>query len=303
MAKYVFVNVPAYGHVNPTLEVIQELVKRGEEVVYFLTEEFREAVEAVGATLCPYRPFGDGGFEGPLEILERVRALQPDYIVYDAMHMWARTIAEILQVPAILSCPSFVATEQFNPLKDHFDFLGEKLAAPTQIPEGFMELVQSVITSVRKKFNLGTFDMRDFYAHAEQLNIVYMPREFQPKNELFDERYAFVGPSLLKRAEDLEGEKNAKKRTLYISLGTIYNKRPAFFKQCFAAFSEGTWEVVVALGKQEGVVQQQAEKVADNFHIETFVDQSKVFPRTGVFVTHGGMNSVMESLYMECRWS
>lgn len=326
MAKYVFVNVPAYGHVNPTLGVVQELVKRGEEVVYFLTEEFREAVEATGATLRPYRPFGEkppsstppqqgapfggkppqhgapggagrpgggGPFEGPIEMLERVRDEHPDYIVYDAMHLWARTIAEILHVPAILSCPSFVANEQFNPLKDHFNLLGDQLAAPTQIPAGFMEMVQGVITAVRGKFNLSPFDMKDFYTHAEKLNIVYMPRAFQPSGELFDERYVFAGPSLVHRGEDVPYAEKTEKRTLYISLGTVYNDRPEFFKQCYAAFGQGSWEVVVAQGKQA----EEQEPVAENIHVEGYVEQWKIFPRTGVFVTHGGMNSVMESLY------
>ena len=66
MAKYVVINIPAYGHVNPTLAVVQELVRRGDKVVYYLTEEFRAAVEATGATFRPYqsfmsRPMGPGG--------------------------------------------------------------------------------------------------------------------------------------------------------------------------------------------------------------------------------------------------
>ncbi len=44
-----FLNIPAYGHVNPTLSLIRELVQRGEEVDYFCTGEFREIIEATGA--------------------------------------------------------------------------------------------------------------------------------------------------------------------------------------------------------------------------------------------------------------
>jgi UDP:flavonoid glycosyltransferase YjiC (YdhE family) len=35
MAKLLFFNIPAYGHVNPTLPVVTELVKRGHQVVYY----------------------------------------------------------------------------------------------------------------------------------------------------------------------------------------------------------------------------------------------------------------------------
>jgi hypothetical protein len=54
MSKYTFFNVPAWGHVNPTLAVAQELVKRGHEVSYYLTEEFRETIQATGARFEPY---------------------------------------------------------------------------------------------------------------------------------------------------------------------------------------------------------------------------------------------------------
>lgn len=314
MAKYLFVNVPAYGHVNPTLPLVQELVRRGEEVVYYLTEEFRQAVEATGARLLPYQPFGGkpqpptaaqkqpaegakgegkGGWEGPFEMLERVRQEQPDYLVYDAMHLWARTVAEALRIPAILSCPTFVANEHFNPLKDHFDLLGGRIAAPMAIPPGVLAKIQGVITLVRQKYNLGAFDMSDFYAHTEKLNIVYMPRAFHPSGELFDERYAFIGPPLFSATtqEHLRSEP-ADRETLYISLGTIYNDRPEFFQQCFEAFEGQEWDVIVSRGRAGEV----DGTVPANFKVEAYVEQWKIFPHTDVFVTHGGMSSVMESL-------
>jgi UDP:flavonoid glycosyltransferase YjiC (YdhE family) len=50
MSKIVFVEMPAYGHVNPTLPVVRELVRRGEQVVYYDSEEFRPQIEQAGAT-------------------------------------------------------------------------------------------------------------------------------------------------------------------------------------------------------------------------------------------------------------
>lgn len=308
MAKYLFVNVPAYGHVNPTLPVVQELVRRGESVTYYLTEDFRSAVEATGATLLAYQPFGGKpqppsspgeerkpGFEGPFEMLERVRKEQPDCIVYDAMHLWARTVAEALRIPAVLSCPSFVANEVFNPLKDHFNLLGKKIAPPMAIPPQALEKIQGIIRLVRQKYNLSDFDMSDFYSHSEKLNIIYMPRAFHPSAELFDEKYMFIGPPLFQETQDLPGRRESKERTLYISLGTVYNDRPEFFNQCFEAFGHEPWKVVLARGKQSTA--QGLAPAPENFQMETYVEQAKIFPQTDVFITHGGMSSVMEGLY------
>src|SRR5437868_6970972 len=106
MAKYVFLNVPAHGHVNPTLAVAQELVRRGQAVSYYLTDEFRDVVEATGAVFEPYESKlkempampssfsniggGPAGRAGPMfadmqsvpaQVIDRIRAEQPDAIV------------------------------------------------------------------------------------------------------------------------------------------------------------------------------------------------------------------------------
>lgn len=36
MSKIVFFCIPAYGHTNPTIPVVQELTKRGHEVWYYI---------------------------------------------------------------------------------------------------------------------------------------------------------------------------------------------------------------------------------------------------------------------------
>jgi len=74
---------------------------------------------------------------------------------------------------------------------------------------------------------------------------------------------------------------------LYISLGTVFNNQPDFFKMCFEAFGEQSWHVDPAV----------LGPVPDNFLVSPYVPQLEILPRTQVFVTHGGMNSTMESLY------
>lgn len=44
-----FVSLGAFGHVNPTLALVTELVKQGVRVTYFSTEQFKNIVEPTGA--------------------------------------------------------------------------------------------------------------------------------------------------------------------------------------------------------------------------------------------------------------
>lgn len=49
MPKALFFNVPAHGHINPSLPLVAELVRRGHEITYVITEDYRAKVEATGA--------------------------------------------------------------------------------------------------------------------------------------------------------------------------------------------------------------------------------------------------------------
>jgi MGT family glycosyltransferase len=316
MSKYTFLNVPAHGHVNPTLAVAQELVRRGEQVVYYLTEEFRAAVEATGATFRPYQSImgkmqqpagpitGKGGI-GPgamplmmaqesrqvlPQVLESMRAEQPDYLLYDPMCLWGYVAAQVLRLPAIVLRSSYAVNEQFN-------LFTARGAVSQRFPTELLERVQTSYADLCTTYHLPLFDMRQFFMHAEALNIVFLPRAFQPAGETFDERFVFVGPSLLPRqdAADFPFERLGNQPVLYISLGTVFNNRPDFFQLCFQAFGEQPWQVVLSHGRQ--IDRADLGLVPANFLLAPSVPQLEILQRASVFITHGGMNSTMEALY------
>jgi UDP:flavonoid glycosyltransferase YjiC (YdhE family) len=54
MGRIAYFSFPAHGHVNPTLPVIRELARRGEQIAYFGTQQFAHAIGQTGAQFCPY---------------------------------------------------------------------------------------------------------------------------------------------------------------------------------------------------------------------------------------------------------
>ena len=50
MKSIMFFCIPAHGHHNPTFPVVKELVNRGNTVRFYSFNEFKEKVEATGAT-------------------------------------------------------------------------------------------------------------------------------------------------------------------------------------------------------------------------------------------------------------
>jgi len=207
------------------------------------------------------------------------------------MCVWARIVTQVLNVPAISFRPTYVMNEHMFAMmaqrrNQNFPDMREVLA---KISAGLAELCES--------YHIPPFDPHSIFMHAEQLTIVFMPKPFQPEGDALDERYLFVGPSILPRHENnhFPLDKLSNEPILYISLGTVFNNQPDFFKMCFDAFGEQPWQVVLSIGRY--VDPTALGPIPDNFLISSYVPQLEILPRTRVFVTHGGMNSTMESLY------
>jgi MGT family glycosyltransferase len=71
--------------------------------------------------------------------------------------------------------------------------------------------------------------------------------------------------------------------------------QPEFYKHCFEAFGGQPWQVVLTVGKSTDTT--QLGSIPANFLLSPYVPQLEILPRTRVFVTHAGTNSVMESMY------
>lgn len=54
MSKILIVNIPAHGHVNPTLELTTKLVSIGHDVTYLVGESFKDKIEKTGAKFKGY---------------------------------------------------------------------------------------------------------------------------------------------------------------------------------------------------------------------------------------------------------
>ena len=301
MAKFAFFNLPLHAHINPTLPIVQELVAHGHEVIYYLTPRYQSAIEATGATFRGYQSKIEQATREAQEtlttliveeclqtmphMLESVRTEQPDCIVYDPMCLSGRFIAQILHIPAVISRPTFVAHEQG---RRTFQARGADSTAQQRFRASTEELCA--------RYSLPSFNVMSIFQHKEALNIVYIPRSFQPQGESLGDEYLFVGPSIGPRCEDAQFPfaQLGTQPLIYITLGTVYNNNPAFFNACFAAFADQPWQVVVATGRP--LDQLDLGPIPANFLVQQYVPQLDVLQYANVFVGHCGMTTVMESI-------
>src|SRR5580698_11039293 len=109
MTKFVFLSLPAHGHVTPSLPIVSELVRRGASVHYYSLEPFRRSVEQQGAVFHDYGsrfaipangpgPFASlgGTVDALLDLtrvvledhLDSVASMEPGCIIHDAFSPW-----------------------------------------------------------------------------------------------------------------------------------------------------------------------------------------------------------------------
>lgn len=202
MARVLFINGGSEGHINPTIGVVEELISRGEEVVYFCIEAYRERMEMTGATVRTFddqkfiQAFISGGRNYVLEringllltadivipsVLEQIKGEHFDYIVHDSMFGCGRLLAQILKLPAISSCTSFAQT------KAAFDDMLERFytTVPAEVTNPIKDKFQSLTQMVKGKYDVDIQSPYEVFCNPAPLTIVYTTREFQPEGEAF----------------------------------------------------------------------------------------------------------------------
>jgi MGT family glycosyltransferase len=314
MAKALFLGLPLHGHTNPSLPLVRALVERGEDVVYFSTEAFAAAIRAAGARFQPYH----NGFLKDLrqlptqtnaiswllmrttaevltDELDVFRAERPDYVIADSVAPWGQWVAQVLDVAVVTSVSTFVVNRHV------LAFAATHGARPKSI-----RLVLDKIRHATKAALLGRRLRREHHVKGtgimglvygqSDLNIVYTSRLFQPCADTFDDRFQFVGPSIGPRTENVSllWDDASQTPVVYVSLGTLFNTDPAFYRNCFEAFGGQNVRVVMSIGAN--VTAAALGTPPPNVIVRPHVPQLEVLRRAAVFVSHGGMNSVSESL-------
>ncbi|MEW2624999.1 macrolide family glycosyltransferase [Streptomyces sp. NPDC048106] len=301
-----FFNFPAVGHINPTIAVVEELVRRGHRVTCTGTEHFAPIVKAAGAEPVTYDSvFGDfyrapltpGEFAGEgLRSLEEATSLvaqvgpfyeenRPDLIVHDFMAWGARFFAAAHDVPVIRTYPVFAANEHFS--------IREKFPVAELTDPRMVEAVRGLAAAL-PRFGLPA-DPMGFLAHIERRALVFLPREFQYAGETFDERFVFTGPCIAERPYQGTWQPASPDRpVLLISLGTSARGWPEFFTMAIKAFGDSEWDVLITVGDHTDPA--GLGPLPANVDVRRYAPQLDVLRHAQLFISHGGMNSTMESL-------
>lgn len=289
--KILFINLPYHGHVVPTIGLVQELLKQGCKVTYLMPFDWEDKVTQSGAIFA--------GYENHRQLSEQMKNAYSaaekiigdfDLIIYEQFFFLGKHLAEKHGKPVVRI---FTAPATNKKLMNEYISSGG--------PLGIFKwkwLARAFTKDIvkGKGITLKTDNWLDeIIENPPELNFVYTLREYQPYIEDFsEEHFKFLGPSIYARKAEPIGFVKGDRPVIYISLGTIIKGNTAFFQNCIEAFRGENVDVIVSVGQKFDI--KKLKNVPENIHIYNSVPQIDVLEFTDVFVTHGGMNSVSESL-------
>ncbi|MFI1937072.1 macrolide-inactivating glycosyltransferase [Streptomyces purpureus] len=302
-------SIAAHGHVNPSLEVIRELVARGHRVSYAIPASFAEKVAATGAEPVVYNstlPTDDDpdawGTE-PIDYIEpflsdAVQALpqladafagdEPDLVLHDITSYPAPVLAHRWGVPAVSLWPNLVPWEGYE----------EEVAEPMLAGLKASERGKAYYTRFENWLAGHGIDTHpDRFVARPRRAVVLIPEALQPHADRVDESvYTFVGACQGDRAEQGDWQRPADaEKVLLVSLGSAMTKQPDFYRECLRAFGDlPGWHVVLQIGKF--VDPAELGEIPGNVEVRSWVPQLAVLKQADAFITHAGAGGSQEGL-------
>lgn len=310
MIKIAVFCIPAHGHTNPMLPVVRELVRRGDAVRFYSFSEFREKIENTGAVYVSCDGFLPALSKREAAKLKAVSATDmsiqdiritlamdqflrdefaefaPDVVYSDSVCFWGKLNAWKYDVPLVVSTSTFAFNQQSSRYMK---------SSPKEVAGLVLGLPR--VTRELNKLKPYGYKVKGLLSLIQSDNdtdnVVYTSKRFQPCAESFSDHFLFAGPSLF---SDKTPYKGAERPLVYISMGTVINDRPDFYNRCIEALRDEPVDVVISCGQYMDI--GKLGELPENVRAYPTVDQLEILSGARAFITHCGMNSVSESLYM-----
>lgn len=281
MRKHIaFIVESAHGHVNPTLGIASELVKRGYRVSHAVKDSFAARVTASGAEAKIYRPL-----ETKLDLFREMAKDRSGEFLFDFSRVDLNQFSKesfqkesdntLSQLEDIYENdrPDLVIFDVMNPA-------GMALASAWGI---------SSIEHCPMMIEAGGAE------HTAGMVIVSLPEFLQESRETLDERFHFIGPVFNEGAffkplslAPYPGP------TVLVSATTGLLPQVDFFLTAIHAFETLPWRIILSVGEE--LDPAMLDPLPENFQINQFSSQPKILEQSSLFIGQGGPASILEAL-------
>lgn len=302
-------SLPATGHLNTILPLAQELQQRGHEVTVFGIPDIQKKVEIAG---LPFQGFGASAF--PLgwldakytelgkskgkeakwhsqnlrqalttilleEAPQLLQNLGVEALIVDNGEKGGGTVSEHLKLPFVTICTALIPERH------------------SQTP--LREPVLETINNYRQRWNLSLYKtINDCLSSLAQIS--QQPAQFdipRTSRTKLPDCFHFTGPFHTKANRiqvDFPWSKIAERPLIYASMGTLQNRLSWIFQIISKACVDLEVQLVISLGG--GMDSQAVGKLSGNPLVVQYAPQLDLLDRASLTITHGGLNTTLESL-------
>ena len=320
--------MPSSGHINPLLKIAKNLKSRGNRVV-FLTLNVPEIISGLERegfqVLTVPMSYTAGGYiflpltKGFIETyfaaslffssmkrytkksIEIINEIKPDCIVSDFAFPGAYISAEVKNIPfAIIyhaglaySGPGIPPFASGLPIGGEWGCKGKLSGMIFNWMEkrfqNKMNLVRSYFSLKKEKNTLSGG------IHSPWLTLVLTSENSEAPRDPPPPSTFFVGPCIeSSNQSNFDFSFLKQKKLIYVSLGTVFNKKPRVFKKIIRALSPEPWDVIISCGKSYSFL--KTNNFPKNIHLFESVPQLEILKMADAVITHGGNNTVNETL-------
>ncbi len=321
------------GHLNTFIPLARELLIRGHEVTVITSLDAQKKTIAAG---LEFQPIGEDIFPpgslkerftelGKLsglaalkytielfkDIATSVLRDAPEVIkengiealLVDQTSSEGGTVAEFVGIPFITICsavvlnrdpdiPPFSTTWKYNPtwsgrLRNNLGY---------QILTRIVKPRYDVLKSYRQKWNLPLdSSVNNLYSTLAQVS--HQPAELEYPRKILPKCFHFTGPyhySAKREPVAFPWEKLTGQPLIYASMGTLQNRLIDVFEKIASACEELDAQLVMTLGGS--ATPESLPKLPGNPLVVSYAPQLEILQKATLVITHGGMNTVLESL-------
>ncbi len=314
------VHLSSGGHVRPLLPLVAALRDRGARTVQWALPRWEAECATVGGE---FRALPDVGIDleqppanliGMAEhiarvtervtpwMIEQLRDSGAEVVLRDTLALYARYAAYETGLPQVAFSAAMAFPSGILPALQSVPALRSVPGALAQLVVGAPDGVRLRLVSRRLEQLYGEPIGRSLEVLGGRYGcttLVGTSRQLQVRPHSFaGEDVRYVGPLRAASAPD-DGEEPAlaalgeQEELVYVSLGTLFEDRPAFFRAAAHSLARPGRRVVLSVGR---IAPQALGTLPAGVTAHAHVDQLAVLRRADLFVTHGGFNSVQEGL-------
>lgn len=230
------------------------------------------------------------------KIIDSVALEQPDIILRDSCSLFARKIADYLNIPCIGYATSLIVPSSIfftNPRFAVESSYGYDMSKRSD--EEVEELIKLFIGNTKRiseKYNYRYLPLNHQVDPDEEINFSFG----LPVIENYDkQKYIFVKPTIFEEDDTHFKKKN---NNIYVSSGSVVVFPAHIYKKLVSTLANSSYQVHISFKLlNSGLV--KIHNTPDNIYFHHFIDQISQLKNSCVHISHGGYNSLLESIKYE----